>query len=484
MRVEQFLEQSAVSAPEKIALVTDGRSYTYGELDRMSDRLAQALRVEGVERGDRVAIFLENSAEAVIGAFAILKVGAVFLVVNPGMKTGKVAYILNDCRAAAVISHSKQREILDAIEGLTTSLRFLIVDQGEPEPWVGRRIRTVGWRESLDQSTRDPGRRPADRGIDIDLATIIYTSGSTGFPKGVMMTHLNMVTAATSITRYLENTSEDIILSVLPLSFDYGLYQVLTAFKVGATVVLERSFAYPALVLEQIAELRATGFPIIPTMAAILLQMKALTPGRFPSLRYMTNTAAALPSAHIERLRALFPGTRIYSMYGLTECKRVSYLAPEQLPLRPTSVGKAIPNTEVYVINERGERVGPGVIGELVVRGAHVMKGYWEKPEETERVLKPGPLPGEMVLHSGDLFRTDAEGYLYFVGRKDDMIKTRGEKVSPKEVEAVLHSLSGVAEAVVTGVEDDVLGQAIKAVIVLAAGAKLTAGEVLAHCAR
>jgi long-chain acyl-CoA synthetase len=313
---------------------------------------------------------------------------------------------------------------------------------------------------------------------------LIYTSGSTGFPKGVMMTHQNIVAAATSITTYLENTSDDIIASALPLSFDYGLYQVLMAAKVGATVVLEKSFAYPTAVLQKMRGERATGFPVVPTMAALLLRMRELEPGSFPHLRYITNTAAALPPAHIARLQELFPTTRIYSMYGLTECKRCTYLPPEELATRPGSVGKAIPNTEVYLVNDRGERVGPGEIGELVIRGGHVMKGYWEDPEATDRSLRTGPLPWEKVLYSGDLFRTDDEGFLYFVGRRDDIIKTRGEKVSPKEVENTLYALPGVKEAAVIGVADPVLGMAIKAVIALTEPGALSERDVRSHCAR
>jgi len=298
------------------------------------------------------------------------------------------------------------------------------------------------------------------------------------------MTHQNIVAAATSITTYLENTPDDVILSVLPLAFDYGLYQLLMAFKLGAALVLEQSFAFPAVVLQKLEREKATGFPVVPTIAALLLKMKGLTPGRFPHLRYITNTAAALPPAHIERLQQLFPTTRIYSMYGLTECKRCTYLPPEQLKARPGSVGKAIPNTEAYVVDDRGARVPPGRVGELVIRGAHVMKGYWENPEATDRVLKPGPHPWEKVLHTGDLFRSDEEGFLYFVGRKDDIIKTRGEKVSPKEVENVLYALPGVREAAVIGVPDPILGHALKAVIAPVEEGALSDREVIAHCAR
>jgi acyl-CoA synthetase (AMP-forming)/AMP-acid ligase II len=296
-----------------------------------------------------------------------------------------------------------------------------------------------------------------------------------------MLTHLNIVSAATSITTYLENTAADIVLNVLPLSFDYGLYQVLMAFKFGGTIVLERSFTYPHAVLQRLITERATGFPIVPTISAILLQMD-LRKYDLSSLRYVTNTGAALPTTHITGLRAALPHARLYSMYGLTECKRVSYLPPDEIDRRPTSVGKGMPNEEVFLVDDRGNRLKSGT-GELVVRGSNVMKGYWEMPEETARVLKPGPLPGEKVLYSGDVFRMDDEGYLYFIGRKDDIIKTRGEKVSPREVENVLYELQDITDAAVVGVPDDVLGEAVKAVIAVRAGARLTPQDVLRHCA-
>lgn len=491
MQVEEFLERSALETPEKIALICQEARLSYAEIDRLSNRLAHALKAEGIVRGDRVAIYLDNSVEAVVSVFGILKVGAIFLMINPTTKAEKLAFILNDCQAAGLISHAKQMEMISQDGALhvmggreVPSLRLLVLAGDSPAVAQIDSARTVGWEEILAQHAADSDLPPAKRAIDIDLATIIYTSGSTGFPKGVMMTHLNMVTAATSISRYVENIPDDVILSALPLSFDYGLYQLLMAFKMGATLVLERSFTYPQLILEKLLKEKVTGFPLVPTMVAILLQMKGLTPGRFPMLRYITNTAAALPPAHITKLRALFPATKIFSMYGLTECKRVSYLPPDQLDIRPTSVGIAIPNTEVYIVDEEGKRVAAGVVGELVVRGGHVMKGYWDRKEETERALRPGSIPGERVLYTGDLFKMDADGFLYFVGRKDDIIKTRGEKVSPKEVEAVLYSLPEVAEAAVVGVEDRILGQAVKAVIVLAQGVSLTEQAVLLHCKR
>ena len=325
---------------------------------------------------------------------------------------------------------------------------------------------------------------PTQPGIDLDLAMLIYTSGSTGRPKGVMMTHQNVVAAAHSITSYLENTADDVILSALPISFDYGLYQVLMVAEVGATLVLEKSFAYPQLIFEKMLGERVTGLPIVPMMAAILLQQKQLGREAFAHLRYITSTAAALPPAHIARLQELFPRVKLYSMYGLAECKRCTFMPPDELRGRPDSVGIPIPNTEAYVLDRNGGRAAPGVVGELVVRGAHVMKGYWENPAATARVLRDGPHPWEKVLHTGDLFRADADGYLYFVARKDDIIKSRGEKVSPKEVENVLYALAGVREAAVVGVPDPMLGMAVKAILVVAPDARLAADDVIRHCKR
>jgi long-chain acyl-CoA synthetase len=480
MQVESFLELSATRSPGKTALVCNGDRFTYGELEARANRLAASLTAGGVQRGDRVAIFLENSVEAVISVFAILKAGAVFVVVNPTTKADKLSYVLDNCRAAGLIT---DRRRLGALSNALTDAPHL---QGV---WAAGGVaglefatskRLFDLRATLDDPNL-PTTPPAKRCIDIDLAALIYTSGSTGRPKGVMLTHLNIVSAATSITTYLENQPDDIILSVLPLSFDYGLYQLLMAFKIGGTLVLERSFTYPYRIIELLNQEHVTGFPMIPTISALLLQLD-LAAHRFPAMRYITNTAAALPTEHIRQLRRLLPDVKIFSMYGLTECKRVSYLPPDQIDIRPASVGRGMPNEEVYIVDDAGRRAEAGAIGELVVRGSNVMKGYWELPEETDRMLKPGPLPGERVLHTGDLFRMDEEGYLYFVGRKDDIIKTRGEKVSPREVEEVLHAMPGVAEAAVIGVPDEVMGEAIKAVVRPQAGVRLSAAQVIHWC--
>jgi amino acid adenylation domain-containing protein len=459
VRVETFLLESARRFPGKTALVCGPARLSYTELAARAAAFAAHLQGQGVARGDRVVVFLHNSPEAVVAVFGTLMAGAVFSVVNPSTKADKLAYILNHCSAKALVTEPRLADVANAAR--------------ERAPAVAATVATP--------FACQDAAPPAHSGIDLDLAMIVYTSGSTGFPKGVTMTHANIVAAATSITTYLESSPDDVVLSVLPLAFDYGLYQALMCAKVGATLVLEKSFTYPAVVLEKLKSERVTGFPLVPTLAAMLLQMKHLGPGMFPDLRYLTNTAAALPRAHIERLRQLLPRAKLFSMYGLTECKRCTYLPPEQLAVRPESVGIAIPGTEAYVVDEQGERVPPRVIGELVIRGAHVMKGYWADEEATARVLKPGPYPWEKVLYTGDLFRTDEAGYLYFVSRKDDIIKTRGEKVSPKEVENVLYELPGIREAAVIGVPDPILGQAVKAIV--AADDGLTERDIIRHCA-
>jgi len=479
LQVERFLEDSARLTPEKVALVCGDSRLTYSEIDRAANRLARGLIGAGVGRGDRVAIYLENSAEAVLGIFAALKAGAVFMVVNPTTKADKLAFILNNSKAAALITDTRRRAVVAEIADRTPHTGIIVMAGRAGDVAAGGK-RVLQLDELLRQSVDDG--KPANPSIDIDLAALIYTSGSTGTPKGVMLTHLNIVSAATSITTYLENVEDDVILNVLPLSFDYGLYQVLMAFKAGARLVLERSFTYPHAVLETVVAEHVTGFPIVPTISALLLQID-LRKYDLSHLRYITNTAAALPTKHILDLRSLLPHVKLFSMYGLTECKRVSYLPPDQIDIRPTSVGRGMPNEEVYIVDEQGNRLASGV-GELVIRGANVMKGYWELPEETTRKLRPGPLPGENVLYSGDLFRVDEEGYLYFLGRKDDIIKTRGEKVSPREIENVLYELAGVAEAAVVGVPDPVLGQAVKAVLTLRDGVSLTEQDVLRHCSQ
>jgi long-chain acyl-CoA synthetase len=442
VRAEALLEHRARVSPAHTAVVCGSSRPSYSALDDQAARFAATMLRGGLRPGDRVIICIDNSVEAVIALFGVLKAGGVFVFVNPKSPVEYLERLVADSDAAATVTREQ-----------SGALR-------------------VTWRPTASESAA-----PA---ADSDLAALVYTSGSTGEPKGVMLTHRNLTSAAASITQYLKNTDADVILSVLPLAFTYGLGQVTTAFHVGATLVLERSFTYPRVILDTIQRERVTGLPIVPTMATLLLQQN-VRELRLPSLRYITNAAAALSAVKIQQLRAALPHVSFYSMYGQTECQRISYLPPGLIGDHPGSVGVPIPGTDAFVVDENGQPVRAGVVGELVVRGPHVMMGYWKQPAATAEALRPGP-GGATVLHTGDLFRMDADGLLYFIERKDGMIKTRGEKVAPRQVEETIAGLDGIADVAVYGVPDAVMGEAVTAVVVLTPGASLTADDVRRHC--
>lgn len=463
----------------KTAVIVEGQPFTYRQLLDSAQRLAAALQSRGLQRGDRVAIYMDNTWPCIVSVYATLLAGGVFLIVNPQTKADKLEFILTDSGAAILLTDAHLFNIFSAAVGRAHSPKAIIMS-GPLE--VAASLKTVpvtGFEAALKESSgfTSPGTIP------LDLAALIYTSGSTGQPKGVMQTHQSMVFAAGSLIEYLRLDRTDRILCLLPLAFDYGLYQLLMAISLGATLVLERSFTYPAQIYARMNETGVTVFPGVPTIYSMMISAHSRSPLVFPSVRRVTNTAAALPDAFVGKLHEIFPKALVYKMYGLTECKRVCYLEPELADQKPGSVGKAIPGTEVYLLDASGRPVPPGGTGILHVRGPHVMLGYWNRPDLSEFMLRPGKLPGERVLCTHDHFRMDAEGFLYFVGRTDDIIKTRGEKVSPVEVEDALHRIPGVREAAVVGIPDDVLGQAIRAFVVPDVGATLTEKQVRAQSA-
>ena len=479
MLAQQFLEASAARRPDSIALICGEERLSYTELDLAANRFARMLREHGIRRGDRVALLLDNSVEAVVAIFGILKAGAVFSVLHPACKRDKLASLLQSAEPAALVTESHRvREATDVL-GACGSLAAVVWADDSPLPVDGSAT-SLKWCDL----EKYPSERPGCQAIDVDLATLIYTSGTTGEPKGVMVTHANIVAATRMTIDYLHYTQDDVILCVLPLAHSYGLYQIFEAFLLGGRVVLEKNFAFPARAIGLLEHEGVTVFPGSPTIYALLLKYRNLLQRPLPSLHTLTNAASALPTSHIAQLRDMFPNVRIVSMYGQTECKRVCYLPADELDTHPDSVGVAIPNSEVYIVDQDGQRLGPGETGELVVRGSHVARGYWRAPELTAQRFRPGPTPGEIVLHTGDLFRVDAQGLLYFISRKDDIIKSRGEKVSPLEVENVVCQLPGVAEAAVVGVPDSVLGQAVLVAVTLQEQAHVTERDIRAHCAR
>ncbi len=452
--------------PDKEAVVVAGEQrHTYGELFDRSLRLARALQDLGVGPGDRVVTFADNSWACCVSIFATWLAGGVVVVVNAQTKADKLTYLLADSGARAMVTESKLARIFQGrVEGLP------VICAGKP----------VDGTLSFDAVLAVTEPKPAEhRTIATDLAAFIYTSGSTGEPKGVVMTHQNMTFTVASLIEYLRLRSDERIINMLPLAFDYGLYQLLMCVRLGATLVLEAGFGFPEVIRRRIRDEAVTVLPGVPTVFATLL---GGSDEAFPSVRRVTNTAAALAPELVPRLAKLFPEALIYKMYGLTECKRVLYLEPEQLPVRPASVGRAIPGTEVFLLSPDGQPVGPGEAGILHVRGPHVMVGYWNKPDQTAQMIKPGRFPGDRVLCAQDWFRMDEEGFLYFLGRSDDIIKSRGEKVSPVEVENVLQALVGVREAAVIGVEDPVIGQAIHAYVALQRDGELSQSDIRRHC--
>ncbi len=475
MLLNEYLSVSARRNPDKVALVSDSGRWTYGELRDAASSFAGFLIRQGLQHGDRVAIYTENIPEAVIAVFGVFAAGGCIVVINAATRVERLGFILENCGARCVIAAiGKVDQVREA--ATTCSIRPFMIWTG-----VGAEVEDG---ESFSRILNGRSSCPPILVIDTDLAAIIYTSGSTGKPKGATFLHRSIHSAVESIADYLENNVDDVILALLPLSSSYGLLQVLVTFWTGGTVVLENGFTYPYETLELVKREKITGFAGAPTIWAILLRLEGLEDEVLTSIRYITNAAAAMPVAFVPKLRRLFPAARIFLMHGLTECLRTTYLPPEEVETRPNSVGRGMRNVELWVEDADRNRLPPGHVGEMVVRGSSLMAGYWNDPEATSKALSAGPYPWERVLRTGDLFRMDEQGYFYFVARSDEMIKCKGEKVSPIEVEDVIYSIDGVNEVRVIGVPDTLLGQAIRAEIVVKDGRSLTVKEVKAQCRR
>lgn len=454
------LEDAAGARPDHPALVSDAGVLTYGELSARSHRFASALRSRGIREGERVVILMENRPDVAVALFGTWIAGAVSVALHAQTRVEKLAWILRDSGAAVLVSEAElARTYVPALAG--SSVRVVLQADGEPTAGI------APVSESLDAAVADadavavhPSRTP------LDLAAILYTSGTTGDPKGVMHTHRSLGFTRDAVCTYLGLRDSDRMLCALPLSFGYGLFQLLPAVAVGATVVLERGFAFPAQVFARMRDEAVTTVAGVPTMFAMMLAHEAKAPIRFPSVRIVTNAAAALPEEFLPGMQRLFPNAGIVKMYGQTECIRACYLPPAMALSHAGAVGIAIPGTSLLLLDDGGREVATGETGTLHVHGPNVMLGYWNDPERTAQALVPAPTAGEVMLCTGDQFRRDAEGLLHFVARSDDIIKSRGEKVSPTEVENAIYRLPGVAEVLVIGIPDPVLGQAVCALVV------------------
>lgn len=466
--LHRTLERSAARLPGKEAVSHESRRISYAELANEARSAAAVLaNLTGTARGDRVALFMPKSIEQVVWIYAASMADRVFVVISDQLKDNQVHHILSDCAVAALVYGSSCE---------TAALRIGAI-LGVP---------------TLDAAVRaDVSSLAPSKAISDDIATIIYTSGSTGLPKGIVITHRNLLDGMDSVSEYLGIREDDRLLGMLPFNFDYGLNQLTTALAAGASIVLHQFFV-PGTMLKLVAAEHVTGLAAIPTVWSAVFNPKLanleklLAELDFSSLRYITNSGGKIPVPTVRRIRDSFPGAWLFLMYGLTEAFRSTYLDPSMVDLKPDSMGKAIPGVQIEVVHENGSLCAPDEPGELIHRGALIARGYWNNPEKTAAVYRPNPLLPpenrflETVVYSGDLVKKDKDGYLYYVGRKDNMIKISGYRVSPTEVEELLASSGLVAESVAFGVPDDELGYRIRAVVVFKGDEQ--PGALLEHC--
>ncbi len=483
--LHHLVEASAHRHPNAAALTAGPATLNYDTLTSRLRGWGSGLLRLGVLRGQRVAVFLEKRLETVVACFGTSAAGCVFVPINPGLKPHQIGHILRDCAVQVLLTSPERLLTLRETLPQCPALRHVVLTGSSP------------WPEDLVQAVHrfddlvDTGGEAAHRVIDSDMAAILYTSGSTGQPKGVVLSHRNMVIGAKSVAQYLDNHTEDTLLAALPLSFDAGFSQLTTAFHAGARVVL-LNHVLPQDVVKAMVRERVTGLTAVPPLWIQLSQLD--WPESIDThLRYLANTGGRMPLETLKRLRERAPSARPFLMYGLTEAFRATYLPPEQVDTRPDSIGQAIPDNEVLVLRPDGTPCDVDEPGELVQRGPLVALGYWNDPDRTAERFRRLPVEAgvrdsgivlpEVAVFSGDIVRRDAEGYLYFIGRRDEMIKTSGYRVSPTEIEEVLYATGLVGECAAFGVDDDTLGQAIRVVVTPAGGARdLQVDALLREC--
>ncbi len=481
--LHELVSVSAMRTPDRPALKVLKRVISYEQLEQNQQGFASGLVTLGLARGERVAIFLDKRIETVVASFGAPAAGCVFVPINPLLKSAQVVHILRDCNVRALVTSGERLALLQPSLADCEDLQHVVLTDpvaiGDAQRAVVPNIHR--WQDLLSA----PWSR-GHRVIDTDMASILYTSGSTGRPKGVVLSHRNMVAGAKSVASYLENRSDDRLLAALPLSFDAGFSQLTTAFHAGAQAVL-LNYLLPKDVLNMLVSERITGLTAVPPLWIQLTQLQWPT-SITEHLRYIANTGGRMPLETLKRLREVLPKTKPYLMYGLTEAFRATFLPPEQVGRRPDSIGKAIPNAEILVLREDGSPCDAGEPGELVQRGALVGLGYWNDSEKTAERYRPLPsresglmLP-EIAVFSGDTVKADEEGYLYFIGRRDEMIKTSGYRVSPTEIEEVVYATELVSECVAFGVSSHALGQAVGLVVAPKDGKSINEQELIALC--
>jgi acyl-CoA ligase (AMP-forming) (exosortase A-associated) len=477
--LHHLIDQSAGRTPDAESLRYRGQTLTYAQLAALQDSVARGLQAAGLERFARVGVYLSKSYETVAAAFGATKAGCCFVPINPVLKALQVEHILCDCDVQVLFTSRERYLSLRDTLSKCSALRTVVLtsDSCSPAP-EGAQYSLHTWAEFVSSGTPTPVRV-----ADIDMAAILYTSGSTGKPKGVVISHRNLVSGAASVSSYLENRADDRLLAVLPLSFDAGFSQLTTAFTVGGSVVL-LDYTMPMEVLKTLARECITGLTAVPPLYIQLSELE--WPAEINEhLRYFANTGGKMPRETLARLRARVPSAKPYLMYGLTEAFRSSFLPPEEVDRRPDSIGRAIPNQELLVLRSDGTPCAPNEPGELVHRGSTVSLGYWNDPEKTaERFrLLPRRINGlvlpEIAVFSGDNVQMDEEGFLYFIGRTDEMLKSSGYRMSPVEIEEAIYSTGLIAEAAAVGLPDDRLGHRIAVILLPREPGKFSTNELL-----
>ena len=473
MLIHQFLEESAHRHPEKTAVVGDGVRATYAQVNASADMLARRLAEHGVQKGDRVVLIHENSFEYIAAYFAVLKAGAVVVPLSTELKPEGLFPIISELEARAVIASARQAAKVGTCESVA---RFVTAPCAAAQRG-GMDIVALRDCAQGPESTSGPSAALAKT----DLAAIIYTSGSTGKPKGVMLTHENIAANTRSICEYLELSGNDVQMVVLPFYYVMGMSLLNTHVAVGGTVVLNNHFAFSAGVLQQMIEEKVTGFSGVPSTYAYLLHRSPLAAlrGELTALRYCSQAGGHMARQVKLDLRGVLPEhTKIVIMYGATEASaRLTWLDPGRYHDKIDSIGKAIPGVVIRILDDKGNDLGSGKVGEIVASGPNIMQGYWKDAAATGKVLD------QNGYHTGDMGYKDEEGFLFVCGRRDNQLKVGGHRVDPQEIEDALMESRLIIETAVVGVPDAILGTALEALAVVKSGAT-SEEELLAYCAR
>lgn len=473
--LEDLLTRGAERHPDRPLLWSKNQWFTYGEVGDLTARFAAFLAEKGLETGDRVVFILENSQQYVAAYYGTLRAGGVCVAINHNTMADEILTVLKDCRPRVIVA---QRSVLKHVAGALAeapdSLQLLVTVGGVMPPAHTAGIESIKIDEPLSQT---PKIVPEDTRSPDDLCAIIYTSGTTGKPKGVMLSHRNILSNAASIVEYLGLTENDRVMCVLPFFFSYGNSLLTTHLFVGGSLVLHNGFVFPNVILDEMVQEECTGFSGVPSTYALLMHRSKFKQMEFPALRYATIAGGGLPAPAQAELKGVIPRAIVFNMYGQTEgAARLSYLEPDKFDEKLGSIGRGIPGVELRVVDTEGNDIKPGVTGEIIAKGPNIMEGYWESPGETASVLREG------WLWTGDLATVDDDGYIFIVSRKKDIIKSGAFRIGPNHIESVLAEHPAIAEVAVVGAPDKLMGEAIVAYILLKPETNVSERDLLEHC--